>query len=476
MRAACLCLALLTVGAWSCSPSRTETPASTASPPVGRPISPPQPNIVLIVTDDQRWDTLGAMPFVRRHVVDRGVTFSNAVVVDPVCCPSRASILTGGYSHTTGVYSNTPPHGGAEVFDPASTVATWLQAADYRTGLVGKYLNHYRGRDVPPGWGTWRAFSGPFGYSDYDMNIAGSIHRFGSDPEDYSTRVVDDGAIRFLDQTPGDRPFFLYVAPFAPHAPATPDPLDVSRFPHLATFRPPNYNEADLRDKPVWIQRLPVLTTAQQAGIDALRQSQLRSLQAVDRMVASIVRELRRAGRLQDTVIMFTSDNGLAWGEHRWRNKLVPYEESLRVPLVVRWDGVVAPGSSDAHQVANIDLAPTIAEIAGLSPEPVDGRSFAPLLTGKKTWWRRALLFEFLHDRRAEGTKVSPPSYCGLRTRRWTFVHYETGEEELYDRRSDPFELSNGVDRPGNAEVVTRMRRDVRRMCHPLPPGMRWEG
>ena len=197
------------------------------------------PNIVLIVTDDQRWDTLRYMPWVRRHLIHHGTTFRNAFVVNPVCCPSRASILTGRYSHGTGVYTNRPPLGGVDAFDPADTIATRLQAAGYRTALFGKYLNHYVGPEAPPGWDRWasfndRAANAPF--FDYTMAIDGRVRRYGHARKDYSTDVLADRAERFIETTKG--PFFLYLAPSAPHKPSTPAPRDQGSLRSLRPHRP----------------------------------------------------------------------------------------------------------------------------------------------------------------------------------------------------------------------------------------------
>src|SRR3990170_6725693 len=192
-----------------------------APPPASAQTTAP-PSIVLVVTDDQRWDTLWAMPSVEADLVDNGVVFSNGFVVNPLCCPSRASILTGRYSHGTGVYTNTSPDGGFSLFDDDSTVATWLDAAGYRTALVGKYLNGYDGVTIPPGWDHWVAFSGNQGsYYDYSLNVDGALEPHGSAPEDYSTDVLATHAESFILGVPAEEPVLLYMTPYAPHGPAT---------------------------------------------------------------------------------------------------------------------------------------------------------------------------------------------------------------------------------------------------------------
>jgi N-acetylglucosamine-6-sulfatase len=179
------------------------------------------PSIVLIVTDDQRADTLDVMPTVQSELADNGVTFTEAFVTNPLCCPSRASILTGQYSHSNGVFGNDPPNGGFAGFDDSATLATWLQAAGYRTALVGKYLNGYEGTYVPPGWGEWHALSGGQSYYDYELNENGVLGEYGSEPADYSTDVLSAKAAAFVRETSG--PLFLFFAPLAPH-------FDANRF------------------------------------------------------------------------------------------------------------------------------------------------------------------------------------------------------------------------------------------------------
>jgi N-acetylglucosamine-6-sulfatase len=432
------------------------------------------PNIVLVVTDDQRWDTLDVMPTVRRALVGRGVTFENGFVVNPLCCPSRASILTGLHSHSTGVYNNGGPFGGFRSFRDDSTLATWLDDAGYETALIGKYLNRYGGTYVPPGWDRWVAFSGrprprPSAYYDYVLNVDGELRPYGDAPAQYSTDVLAREAVSFIREASG--PFFLYFAPSAPHGPATPAPRHADAFAGLQPWRPPAHNERDVTDKPAWLAALPPLTKGEQEELDSLRLAQLRSLLAVDEAVRAILSALAETNRLVDTLIVFTSDNGQAWGEHRWDKKMVPYEEVIRVPLVVRYDQVVDVARGDDHLVANIDIAPTLASAAGISAaESVwDGRSLLPLLVGRTSSWRRELLLEHL---RAEAEHVTIPTYCGLRTERYTYVTWETGEEELYDLRVDPHELRNVSGAPRTRDLVPRLRARLSRACEPPPPGL----
>lgn len=430
----------------------------------GRP-----PDVVVIVSDDQRFDTLWAMPAVERQLVGRGAVFANAFVVNPICCPSRASILTGTYSHTNGVYRQTPPFGRFEWLRDGSTLATWLHEAGYTTGLVGKYIDGYQHAAltgyIPPGWDRWVAFIHA-AYYDYKLTVDGEVQSHGSGAGDYSTDVLAHEAVDFIRSAAAGDPLFLYFAPEAPHAPAIPAPGDGTAFTDLPPWRPASYDEADVSDKPLWVRGLPRLTPARQAQVDAFRRDQYRSLLAVDRAINSILGALEQTGRLSNTLIVYTSDNGLAWGEHRWTKKEAPYEVVIRVPMVLRWDdGGVIASSRPADQALNIDIAPTIAEAAGLDAPPMDGRSLLAVLRGERSPWRRDFLVEHL-----EGTNPVP-TYCAVRSTRWTYVRYSDGEEELYDLTADPDQLVNLAGDPAAADALATMRSRLEVLCDPPPPG-----
>jgi len=424
------------------------------------------PSILLIVTDDQRWDTLWAMPEVQRSLVGPGVSFEESFTTSSLCCPSRASILTGAYPHTTGVYRQTLPHGGFKSFEDATTIATELRDAGYRTGFFGKYLDSYQHDAltgyVPPGWDRWVAFVHAE-YFDYGLTVDGTVHRRGVEPDDYSTDVLAAHTEGFIRGTEG--PLFALFAPAAPHAPAIPSPVDAERFGDLPAWRPPSFDEADRSDKPIHVRALHPVGAERTENLEILRRNQYRSLQAVDRAVGRLLDALEETGRLDDALVVFTSDNGLLWGEHRWLKKEVPYEEAIRVPLIVRADALVAEARTDDHLVANIDLAPTIAEAAGVELPNADGRSLLPLLADPSTGWRRAVLIEHLR-----GTNPIP-TYCAVRTARHLFAVYDTGERELYDLEADPFQLQNlaGTE-PG---LEGRLDTTLRSLCDPPPPGYR---
>ena len=437
---------------------------------LARASRPPRPTVVVIVTDDQRWDSLWAMPVVQKELVDRGVSFSNAFVVNSLCCPSRASILTGDYSHTTGVYTNGGRYGGFGAFDDRSTIATWLHGAGYHTALIGKYLNGYEGRYIPPGWDRWFAMKmhgeGNY-YYDYTVNDDGRLRSYGSRESDYSTDVLANESVQFIEHHRG--PLFLYLATWGPHRPAIPAPRDDGFYSGVQFSRRPDFNEAKIGDKPRYIRKRQRLTQDQIDGLDREHRRELEALLSVDDAVGRVLDALRRTGRLHNSLIVFLSDNGIALGEHRWTNKQVPYEESIRVPLLIRYDRAVSSARTDRHLALNIDLASTIAQAAGVTPPRTDGRSLLPLITGSPVRWRHDFLVEHLNT---EGP-VSPPTYCAVRTTRYLYVLYGTGERELYDLRRDPYELRNRAPDPGLASVRRALTRRLHALCNPPPPGYR---
>lgn len=437
--------------------------------------APGSPNIVLILTDDQRWDSMWAMPKTRRLLGDHGVTFTNSFVVNPLCCPSRSSILTGRYSHGTGVYTNFGPLGGFHVFDPTTTIATLLQARGYRTALMGKYLNGYTRTAVPMGWDTWDAFNGPEGgisYFDYTMSQDGNEVGYGSKPTDYATDVLADLATTFISET--DQPFFLYFAPSAPHLPATPAPRDAHVFPDLPPFRPPAFNEADISDKPPWLQVIPPFSPDRIAKEDTIRSTQERSLLPVDDAVQDIVDTLRATGKLHNTLIVFMSDNGFMHGEHRLGGKQSPYEEGIRVPMILRYDPLTGHPTEDPRMALNIDLAPTFADAAGALMPDADGSSLLDLIRQPQTTGREWFLVEHVaFSKDDEGERGGfVPTYCAVRSERWKYVYYADGSRELYDLLHDPHELDNQIDVPSAKRAVTAADAALHELCDPAPPGL----
>jgi arylsulfatase A-like enzyme len=428
-----------------------------AYPEIRNVAAPPRPNVLLIISDDMRFDELSVMPNVSA-LAQRGVTFSRFYTPTPLCCPSRASFMSGLYARHHGVLANTPPQGGFPAFDDRSTLATWVQARGVRTGLIGRYLNSYESLYVPPGWddffAIWQATEGHGNYFNYRVNDNGERRYFGGRPEDYSTRVIAQQALDFLSKDK-DRPFMLMLTPRAPHGPATPDPIDSGIYKDLDIPLPPSYDEQDVSDKPSMVRNIPPLSDAQRKELEIFRRHQLETLVGVDRAIGTLIEALRADGRLDRTWIFYTSDNGLTIGEHRRDvSKSCPYEECVHVPLVVIPPGGLDSPRTDDHLVANIDIAPTVAAIMGTKPDgAVDGSNLVPLVRDPATPWRDALTLEMLKDEDVEsGTR-----YSAVRTADRKYVRYPDGEEELYDEAADPYELRNRANDPAWADEKQRL-------------------
>ncbi|MCW5893167.1 MAG: sulfatase [bacterium] len=450
----------VTVRLRGCSPQGARSLECGASRP---------PNVVVIVTDDQRWDSLGFMPVVQSRLAGEGMRFDNAFVSTPVCCPSRATILTGLWAHNHGTHTLVPPNGGATKFVGAdtSTMATWLQAAGYRTGFFGKYLNGYRDLGppakptwyVPPGWSRWRAMREE-SYFDFDVVGEDGLVETFTGRESYSTDVLRDQALAFMDEAlAADEPFLVHFTPFGPHSARDsvyprPAPRHEGLFGDMPLPLPPNFEEVDVGDKPQSLQALP-LGHLLRIGIS--RESHRRhaaTLQSIDEAVDAMLGRLEAAGALDDTVVIFTSDNGFTFGEHRLHlRKLCGFEECIRVPFVVRAPGFAPAGTVSARLVQNIDIAPTVAALAGVVPPAlVDGRSVVPLLLGEEAGWRWELLFE-------QWQVFDNREFVALRTETWKFIEdITTGEQELYDLVGDPWELENRAAARGYETIRDALR------------------
>jgi arylsulfatase A-like enzyme len=439
---------------------------------VPRPAAAPdrRPNIVLVLSDDQTIDSLPhdppVMPFLQAATQDPNdhwVTFTNGFVNTPLCCPSRASILTGQYSHHTGVRRN---RDGA-LLDDGDTVALWLHAAGYTTGLFGKYLNRYpfgAAPYVPPGWDRWAGKihgSGSTVYYDYSVSQQGFPVAYDHGPTDYSTDVFARMAVDFVRTAPADRPFFLMFTPTGPHSPWTPAPRDRGTW-TASVPEPRSVGERNVSDKPAWIRALPPLGPDARARLRQDHRLEYETLASVDEAVRSVVEAIRARGELGRTVIFYLSDNGYSYGEHRWVTKSCPYDECIRTPFLVRVPGTEA--RADDHLVSSVDLAPTIADLAGVRPGgPVDGVSLLPLLRGRSpTGWRTGVLCEYVGTREL-------PGWWELRTADVAYVEYVTGERELYDLtgvlgRPDPLELDNRVDEPRYAGLAATLAERLHRL------------
>lgn len=439
------------------------------------------PNIVIILADDMDNSLMPLMQKTNELIGDQGAVFSNYFITTPLCCPSRASMLRGQYAHNTDILENTP--GFARFFklnEEEDTLPVWLYEAGYRTALFGKYLNNYpvnAGQNyIPPGWTDWGVFLGTNYEGDYfynyNMNDNGTLVKYGDAPEDYSTDVIRDKSLQFIkDSVEEGSPFFLFMSVYAPHGPATPAPRHSDLYNDLTYPHSPSFGEDDISDKPEIIRALT--ETGDEFDVDDANiffQTRARSLQAVDELVEQVVGTLEQNGQLDNTFIFFMSDNGFHLGEHRIPSgKGTAYEEDIRVPLMVRGPGI-EPGTQIVKMSANIDLAPTIAEITSIdTPDFVDGRSFLPWLLGKDVAWRNGLLVEFGYEiEEAFGAQtvsfakrlpesmifldeetdnllvdVEGGSFRGIRAENYLYVEYDNGEIEFYDLAADPYQLEN---------------------------------
>jgi len=447
---------------------------------------PQQPNIIVVMVDDldvgltNRLLDLGAIPNIKTNLVDRGYVFNNAFVTNSFCCPSRATFLTGQYSHNHGVLKNYPPKGGAPALNDSSTIATWLNAGGYYTGHIGKYLNGYGALDltgdgeytiedqtyIPPGWDEWQGLVDPSTYVvyDYSVNNNGVIETYGSSEADYQTDVLSSYVQDFLLKTEqsDETPFFLVVTPLAPHL-EVPEGHDTKDYHDLWKWdirpaprhegslpiwvpQPPSFNESNVSDKPLWLQEHEPLNFLDMLYLTRHYRHRAESMRAVDDLLGSLFDTLAANGELDHTVVIFTSDNGFLHGEHRLSEKGFAYEESIRVPLYIWLPGEVGGVSID-QDVLNNDLAPTIAELAGVPVgHAVDGRSIIGLFDLVPVNWRNQFLIEHW------GGKSSPlniPTYQAIRLHPYgqvaepvIFVNYVNPSQtsELYDLGVDPYQ------------------------------------
>lgn len=466
------------------------------------------PNIVYIMADDLDFALMNQLPKLKALMADTGVTFLQHFVSLSLCCPSRASILCGQYAHNTGVYTNEAENAdgtsGAytafkEFNNEEKTVGVWLQQAGYRTALMGKYLNGYgdgsRVSYTPPiGWSEWVVpiEGNPYSQYNFTLNVNGerepyylagcangTCHKDAFKTRDvvdkqanYMTNVLLTKATDFITRASLDQvPFFLYLATYSPHSPSTPSPehehlltdktwLAAHPLPRRAAF-----NETDTRDKPSWMDSVGQLTTRDIKQLEEQYRKRLISMYSVEDLVEQVIATLTQTGQLENTYIIFTSDNGYHLGEHRLLGgKLTAFDTDLHVPLFVRGPSI-ASRSTVTALTANVDFAATFADLVGVTvPTTIDGRSFAPLLFGQSTVLRHALLLEHGDSKKTytertdttdEPRDVDEPSgtskggelvgkYIGLRTSRYTYVLYDADkEQELYDNSVDPHQLTN---------------------------------
>ncbi len=426
-----------------------------------------RPNVLLILTDDQDAASLSELPNIRSRLLERGTTFERAFATTPLCCPSRASILRGQYTHNHGLWGNRPPEGGFRGFKALglgdSTMATWLDDAGYHTGYMGKYLNEYGSYDnptthIPPGWDRWVGYQG--GPQDQNTNGAFKVNDQGKvarvdATEEYDTDYFARKAEAYIANRKDNNPWFLMVATNAPHVPAQASARNENGYAGHAMPKTPSFNEADISDKAsAWRdnrllpeecpegrrkdpgERVLCVPEADQAWRDRME-----SLRDVDDMVERLTGALSEEGFAEETYVIFTSDNGFALYQNRIFSKGAPYEPAQKIPLVVRGPGV-ARDHVDRRLVANIDLAPTLAQWAGArTPDFVDGRSLVPVLGDPSAPWRTRLLFEHrLGNHRFDAVRTADQQ---------VYIDYPlTGETEYYDLTRDPYQLDGKAYEP----------------------------
>ncbi|HZC51495.1 MAG TPA: sulfatase [Mycobacterium sp.] len=451
--------------AWT-GPATLARPASVASPAT----STSRPNIVFVLTDDLSNNLVQYMPHVQQ-LAAAGMSFTNYTVTDSLCCPSRSSIFTGEFPHNDGVFANEGPDGGFGAFqanhDEAKCFAPALKAAGYRTAFMGKYLNLYKtnssdgtaahvgtGSYIPPGWTTWAGQDNGYPEFNYTVNYNDKLLHYGSRPAEYGVYTLDHFGQRFItDSAAARKPFLLEVASFAPHKPYTPAVEDQNSFPGLQAPRTPAWNSLPA-NAPSWLAGKRRLSQKAITQLDASFRLRVQSVQSVDRMIGHLTDTLRKTGQLANTVFVFSSDNGYHMGQYRLHaGKMSAFDTDVNVPLVVAGPGIPAGTTSDAV-TQNTDLAPTFERLAGITPHPtIDGRSLLPLLHGgSDAHWRTLALVEhhgvdfaqYPNDPDFQPPDAGGiPTYAALRSATFTYVRYQNGEREYYNRASDPYELNN---------------------------------
>jgi N-acetylglucosamine-6-sulfatase len=431
-----------------------------------------RPNVVVVMSDDQTVESMRVMGNVNGRLAEFGVTFANSFASFPLCCPSRATFLTGQYAHNHGTLGNGPPEGGFAKFNAehgGNTLAGWLQGDGYHTVEVGKYLNGYGGAAtetlVPAGWSEWYATAGNAQrVYDYELNQNGTLIGYGTAPQDYKGDVITARAVDAVNTSaPAQRPFFLYVNYTAPHSGSNPSanppsncdgtaqaaPRHASALNTEPLPQPPGFNEQDVSDKPPDIRDNDPITAAERAELARRYRCRMESILSVDEGVGSIVDALKRQHELGDTLVIYTSDNGFFGGEHRIQNgKLRHYEPSSRVPLVMRGPGV-PEGKTVRELVVNADLAKTILDATGTTHGlSQDGRSLIGIAEDPKRELGREILIE-------TGT------YAAIRNSRFKYVEHtrgvNAGAVELYDLEQDPFELQSQHANPAYAGLRAQL-------------------
>ncbi len=466
-------------------------------PPSGTPapVAPGEANLLVIMTDDQTLESVRVMSNVRTLLAEQGTTFSRYYVTTPNCCPSRATFYSGQYPHNNGVRDNVPPMGGALLFRAIEdeSLGPWMQQAGYWTAHIGKYMNGYGDPNPPyswddgiepqPGWDRWFSLIDPFTYTfyNYKVSVDGEERTYGTAPEDYQTDVLGQEVLDSIDAgVASGKPWFVSWMPVAPHIgqrervpepgeipdsfTVVPAPRHLGMFANEPMFQAPSlvYGAAaasseDLAGKPKMVQER---ATADEALSLSGYRAELESLQAIDEWIGRMYDKLEETGQLDSTVIVFASDNGLFHGQHGLWQKSLLYEEAVHVPLIVRGPGFPA-GTTATQLTSNIDLAPTLLGIAGGEATRVlDGRDLRPLASDPAQGTDRALLLENWYTFTNTSTQA-------IRVGDWAYMEWSTGERELYDVGTDPYQMTNLASDPAYAQTITELsqRLGVMRSC-----------
>jgi N-acetylglucosamine-6-sulfatase len=446
--------------------------------------APAKPNIVFILVDDLRWDDLGCAghPFSRTPHIDRiageGARFRNAFAITPLCSPSRASILTGEYAHTHGIVDNTDR---SRQSHRLKTFPQELQKAGYQTAFFGKW---HMGNDSSPrpGFDRWFCLQGQGTSFDPIVNDDGhDIQTHG-----YVTDILNQKTLAFIRQS-RTRPFLVYLSHKAIHPETSQGPDGKLSDPYASNFIPaPRHKDlyqgmaiprrknwsVPPSDKPALQQKLPGLAPLgpETGSSDTSILNRLRMLAAVDEGVGAILKSLAEVGQLDNTLIVLAGDHGYFYGEHGLSvERRLAYEESIRIPLVMRYPPMIKPRSTPDKFALTIDLAPTFVELAGgVIPASYQGRSLAPLLNGAGAPdWRTSLLVEYYSD--TVFPRMHKMAYKAVRSDRWKYIHYieQKHADELYDLQNDPYELKNLIDDPAAATPLATMKAELQRLLVP---------
>ena len=420
-----------------------------------------RPNLLVIMTDDQPYYTVPHTEAVASLIGDRGITFSpHAYVSTPICGPARATLLTGRYSHNTGLTKTAGAYGDlrASIYE-SDTIATRLKRAGYSTYFGGKYTNGYDGTAVPPGWDAWFAMVEPTNEDNSFLYRNGSRTRRYYRSAGNETDVLCADAERFVrDRANSPKPWFAYVCPHAPHSPYFPAPRHADEFTATPLRDVPSGGERDLSDKPKRVQEEAPHTDSERRRATGVYRGKLRELQEVDDMVRRLMEALAQTRQLDNTFVFFLTDNGYLLGEHGLHRKNLPYEEASRTPFIVRGPDVPG-GSRSSVMVSHADLPPTLLDLAGAFWGDLDGRSLVPVFSAggeQPAGWREEVLVEDL----GRGWNM-------LRTPGWAYVEWDGGQKELYDMHSDRYQLRSLHTEPDKADLIARLsaRLDALKAC-----------